>query len=43
MGAVRLSRWLPVIAVGLYVLIPVLCAAYYAVFPGAPSHCAPTR
>lgn len=31
---VRFSRWLPVIAVGLYVTIPVLCAIYYAVFPG---------
>lgn len=30
----RYSNWLPIVAVALYVTVPVLCSIYYAVFPG---------
>lgn len=30
----RHSRWLPIVAVAIYVAVPVLCSVYYAVFPG---------
>lgn len=32
--ALRSSRWLPVLAVALYVAIPVACSIIYAIFPG---------
>ncbi|MDS2173894.1 ABC transporter permease subunit [Nesterenkonia sp. CL21] len=32
--ALRASRWVPVVAVALYVTVPVLCSVAYAVLPG---------
>lgn len=33
-AVIRHSRWLPIVAVAVYVAVPVLCSIYYATFPG---------